>query len=137
NPGLAVNRQGKVAFLYQRLVGGNRWETHVERSTDGFASHADLTLANVPDNNGTYGGVNPIGDYDNVVAAGKNFYGIFCANNTPDNANFPNSVTYQRNADFVANVLKDSFNNPIGVSIDPFFFKIIEVDPSDDFYVRD
>jgi hypothetical protein len=137
NPGLAVNRQGKVAFLYQQLVGGNRWQTHLERSGDRFASHSDLILADVPDNNGTYGGVNPIGDYANVVAAGKNFYGVFCGNNTPDMANFPNSVTYQRNADFGSHILKDTFNNPIGVSIDPYFFKITEVDPSDDFYVRD
>ena len=32
-----------------------------------------------------------------LVAVGKNFYGIFCGNNTPDNANFPSGVTYQRN----------------------------------------
>jgi len=27
------------------------------------------------------------------MAVGKDFYGIFCANNTPNNNNFPNGVT--------------------------------------------
>ena len=40
-----------------------------------------------------------IGDYDHLMAVGKNFYGIFSANNTPDMTNFPNGVTFQRNID--------------------------------------
>lgn len=141
NPGLAVNVRGQAGFLYQRLTspaGGNRWETHFERSSDGFASPpTDLILADAPDQNGGYTGNNPIGDYCNLVAAGKAFYGVFSANNTPNNANFPNGVTYQRNADFGTNTLLDAAGNPVAVSIDPFFFHYWEVAPEDDFYVRD
>jgi hypothetical protein len=128
NPALAVTRERKVGFLYQKLVGsssGNRWETHLEVSDDGlFAAPLDTVLANVPDANGSYGGVNPIGDYASLLAVGNGFYGAFSANNTPDLANFPNGVTYQRNADFAANQLKDLSNNPVLVSIDPFFFHL-------------
>lgn len=141
NPGLAVNSHGKVGFLYQKLVNpgsGNRWETHFELSNDHFDTVAsDTILANVPDNNGSYAGVNPIGDYSSLVAVGKNFYGVFSGNNTPDNANFPNNVFYQRNADFTTHTLLDLSSNPVAASIDPFFFKFTTVEIADDFYVRD
>lgn len=140
-PGVAVNVHGKVAFTYQQLVNpgtGNRWQTHLVMSADAFATPAtDLIIADVPDTNGTYVGTNPIGDYMGLVARGKNFYGAFAANNTPDNANFPNGVVYQRNADFATHEILDLANNPIGDSIDPFFFKWIDVAAEDDFYVRD
>lgn len=142
NPGLAINTRGKVALLYQQLGNpgtGNRWRTHLELSDNGFSSApTDLILADVPDANGSYTGSNPIGDYANVIAVGKDFYGVFSANNTPNNANFPNGVTYQRNANFTTNVLLANDGvTPIAVSIDPFFFHWTEVLPEDDFYVRD
>jgi hypothetical protein len=136
NPALAINSHGEVGFLYQKLHNpgsGNRWETHFET----LVSASDTILADVPDSNGTYTGPNPIGDYAGLIAVGKNFYGIFCGNNTPDNANFPQGVTYQRNADFVTHTLKDLASTPVAASIDPFFFKVTTVAPSDDFYVRD
>jgi hypothetical protein len=141
NPGLAINSRGKVGLLYQQLGNpgtGNRWRTHFETTTDGFATPpTDLLLADVADQNGPYTGINPIGDYACLIAAGKDFYGIFSANNTPDNANFPQGVAYARNANFVTKTLLDGSNNPVQVSIDPFFFKSVEVPPEDDFYVRD
>lgn len=141
NPGLAINAQGTAGFLYQKLVNpgsGNRWQTHLEISSDGFmSSPTDLILADVPDSNGSYTGINPIGDYACLRAVNKDFYGVFSANNTPDLANFPNGVTYQRNADWVSHVLKDLSNNPVPASIDPFFFKVTGVAAADDFYVRD
>lgn len=142
NCALAVSSHGKVGLLYQQLGNpgsGNRWRTHLEMSSDGFATApTDLLLADVPDQNGTYGGNNPIGDYANVVALGKDFYGIFSANNTPNNANFPNGVTYQRNANFATQTLLNTDNvTPVGVSIDPFFFHWNEVLPNKDFYLRD
>ncbi len=42
-----------------------------------------------------------IGDYVRLLAVGTDFYGVFCGNNTPDTANFPSGVTYQRNAELV------------------------------------
>ena len=134
NPCLAINQLGTVAFMYQRLVNpgaGDRWQTHLERSVDGFATlPSDAILADVPDNNGSYTGTNPIGDYACLLAVGNDFYGVFSGNNTPDLANFPNGVIYQRNADFVTQTLLALDNvTPVAVSIDPFFFHVSEEEP--------
>ena len=142
NPSLAVNTRGTVGLLYQQLGDpgtGNRWRTHLEISTNGFAtSPTDLILADVPDSNGSYTGPNPIGDYAGLVALGKTFYGVFSANNTPNSANFPNGVTYQRNVNWTTNTLLATDNvTPVAASIDPFFVRFLEVEPPDDFYVRD
>src|SRR5262245_18408931 len=142
NPCLAINVRGKVGFLYQKLVNpgtGNRWETHLELSADGFASApTDLILANVPDQNGTYAGPNPIGDYAGLVAVGKHFYGVFSGNNTPTMANFPQGVTYLRNVNWATNTLLGTDGvTPVVASIDPFFVRVTEIEPADDFYVRD
>jgi hypothetical protein len=66
-----------------------------------------------------------IGDYTDLIAVGRTFYGIFSASNVPNLANFPEGVTYQRNADFSTNQLRNSTNTGnVAASIDPFFFKI-------------
>lgn len=142
NPGLAINTHGRVGFFYQQLTGttpNQRWETHFEYSDDAFATApTDLLLADVPDENGSYTGKNPIGDYANVIALGKNFYGVFSANNTPDPANFPNGINFLRNVDLTAHQLRNlSDTANVDVSIDPFFFSVEGISPEDDFYVRD
>jgi len=131
NPCLAINQLGTVAFLYQRLVNpgtGDHWQTHLERSVDGFVTLPDdAILADVPDSNGSYTGVNPIGDYACLLAVGNDFYGVFAGNNTPDLTNFPNGVTYQRNVNFATKTLLALDNvTPVAVSIDPFFFHLSE-----------
>lgn len=131
NPALAINSSGKVGFLYQQLAGRGtinpRWETHFVRTTNAFQNTPDLILADVPANNPAVQFIPYIGDYVHLLAHEKTFYGIFSANNTPDNANFPNGVIYQRNADFTNQTLMD-VNNAVQVaaSIDPFFFKVTE-----------
>jgi hypothetical protein len=66
-----------------------------------------------------------LGDYIRLMAVGKDFYGIFSANNTPKMENFPNGVKYQRNADFAKGTLLGVDNvTPVQSSIDPFFFKV-------------
>jgi hypothetical protein len=140
NPALAINQFGVVGFLYQQLHdpgSGNRWNTRFESWNASLGSPTNVSLADVPDANGMYAGPNPIGDYAGLIAVGKNFYGIFCANNTPDNTNFPSGVTYQRNANFTTHTLLDLANNPVAVSIDPFFVNVTTVEATDDFYVRD
>jgi hypothetical protein len=142
NPGLAINNQGKVAFLYQALVNpgsGNRWRTHLERTTNAFSNVQDLILADVPDQSGSYGGSNPIGDYDNVVAQGADFYGVFSAFNTADNANFPNVVSYLRFADFNLHKLYADSGHTIAIndSIDPFFFHVSDAVPTTLIYQGD
>jgi hypothetical protein len=127
NAALAINSDGTVGLLYQQLTGtGNnrRWVTHLRRTPDGTA-WSNLILA-------TTSAITPskvfdpyLGDYDHLVTVGTDFYGIFSASNTPNLANFPQGVTFQRNADFNAHTLLALDNTtPVAVSIDPFFFKV-------------
>jgi CARDB len=127
NPALAVNDRGMVGFLYQEVVRSGvdqRWVTHLELTEDGFASVQDFILANVPAMAPPPIFIPYIGDYVHLMAVGSEFHGIFSANNTPDLANFPNGVTYQRNADFTTKTLLDNNNQPVQVSIDPFHVRL-------------
>ena len=66
-----------------------------------------------------------LGDYVRLVAVGHEFFGVFSGSNRPDMANFPNGVTYQRNANFTTHsLLGVNGTTPVPVSIDPFFFKV-------------
>jgi hypothetical protein len=127
NGALAVNTAGKVGFLYQQLTGSGssqRWVTQFESSVDGTTWTA-IGLATVPANDPPKRFDPYLGDYDHVMSVGADFYGVFCANNTPDKANFPQGVTYLRNANFTTHTLLDVDNvTHVGVSIDPFFFKV-------------
>jgi len=132
NPAVAVNSNGQVGFLYQQLTGtgaNQRWETHFRRNQDAtFANWDDLVLATVPANTPSVAfptGFDPyIGDYAGMVSVGRNFYGVFSANNTPDPANFPNGVTFLRNHDLPTRRLLDLRGRQVTPSIDPFFFRI-------------
>jgi hypothetical protein len=129
NPALAINNRGKVCFLYQQVTGSGasqRWVTTAERSTDGV-NWTSLILATVPANFPVPQFQPYIGDYAGLAAVGKDFYGIFSTNNSPDRARFPNGVIFQRNCDFTTRRLLDlDGTTPVAVSIDPFFFKITE-----------
>lgn len=131
NAALAVNDAGAVGLLCQELTGqglARRWKTQFRWSTNGGTSWNAVPLADTPAATPAKTFDPYLGDYDHLVAVGGDFYGIFAANNTPDNANFPSGVTYQRNADFTTRRLL-SLNNTtvVGVSIDPFFFKVTGV----------
>src|SRR5438552_962492 len=68
---------------------------------------------------------NYLGDYLHLMAIGNDFYGVFSANNTPDPANFPNGVVFQRNHSTATKTLFDVDGvTHVDVSIDPFFFKV-------------
>jgi hypothetical protein len=127
NPALAINSHGRVGFLYQQVIGtsSQRWLTTVELTEDDFGSFQSHTLANTPATTPAKAYDPYLGDYLYMMAADRDFYGIFCANNTPDHANFPNGVSYQRNANFSTHTLLANDNiTPVAVSIDPFFFKV-------------
>jgi len=127
NPALAINASGHVGFLYQTLTdSGATWETHIEVSDDGFAGQWwTAVLASVPSGTPAFTFHPYLGDYIYLEAVGRDFYGVFCANNTPDQANFPNGVVFQRNANFATHTLLNVDNiTPVAVSIDPFFFKL-------------
>jgi hypothetical protein len=120
NPGLAISSEGRVGVLYQQLTGpiaSQRWEFHVQFTKNGVNWH-DVLLANTAATNWT-------GDYTGLLTHERDFYGTFATDNTPDLANFPHGVRYQRNVNFATKQLFDLTNTiVIAASIDPFFFKI-------------
>jgi hypothetical protein len=128
NPSLAINAAGKVGLLYQQLTGSGasqRWVTQLESSVDDGATWTTTTLATVPADTPAKKFDPYLGDYDHLLSLGNDFYGVFSANNTPDKANFPKGVTYQRNANFTTHTLLDVDNvTAVKPSIDPFFFKV-------------
>jgi hypothetical protein len=140
-PVVAINSQGNVAFLYQQLTGSapmQRWLTQVERTSDDFATTTTTQLADVPATAPAPTFLPYLGDYMDMKAVGRDFYGIFSANNTPNNANFPSGVIYQRNANFSTQTLfANDGITPVPVSIDPFFFRLVELASESDFYVAD
>jgi hypothetical protein len=123
NVALAVANNGVVGYLYQQLSGG-RWMTHLVQSRNAFATVQDTLLASVPANAPAQQFLPYLGDYDYLLAVGNEFRGVFCANNTPDSANFPQGVTYQRAANFATKTLTDGSGNPVAISIDPFYFTV-------------
>jgi hypothetical protein len=127
NASLAVSDTGTVGLLYQQVSGtgpGSRWVTRLERSADGFATHADLVLATVPADTPAPQFLPYIGDYNFLTSVGSEFRGVFSANNTPDSSDFPQGVVYQRKADFQAKRLVDGAGGTVPVSIDPFYFSV-------------
>jgi hypothetical protein len=118
NPALAISAQGQVGFLYQTLTSsGSLWETHVEIYSNGFATApAPIVLAKVPSNTPIATFLPYLGDYIYLATVGSNFYGVFSANNTPDLANFPNGVTFLRNANFTTHQLLNVDNTtPVAI----------------------
>ena len=144
NPALAIASTGKIGLLYQQLTGSGssqKWETHFRDSLDAN-TWTDTTLATVPANVpalNTGEGRTYFGDYIDLVAVGKDFYGTFCANNTPDPANFPAVMpTFLRNVNSTAHTLLGTDNSTtVDASIDPFFVTALELQAHSDFYVRD
>jgi hypothetical protein len=123
NVALAIANNGVVGFLYQQLSGG-RWVTHLVQSHDAFTSSRDAVLATVPADQPAEQFLPYLGDYDYLLSVGSEFRGVFCANNTPDFADFPQGVRFQRAADFSAKTLNDGAGNLVPISIDPFYFSV-------------
>jgi len=122
-----VAANGTVGLLYQQVTGSgdaSRWVTRLERSRDGFATHQDVVLADVPATTPVFQFLPYLGDYNGLLARGDVFLGIFSANNAPDSANFPQGVVYQRRVDFPTHRLLDGSGAAVAVSIDPFFFSV-------------
>ncbi len=130
NPALAVDEGGVVGFLFQQLLvekDSQKWTTTLVRS-----GAKDLTLSKAPATEPTRDFHPYIGDYLELHAVGKNFYGIFSANNTPDKSYFPAiEPTFLRNHDWDHHqILGLDGKTARAVSIDPFFFEVPDSDTS-------
>jgi hypothetical protein len=128
NPALAISKDHRVGLLYQQLVGASpnwRWQEHLQLTRTGATWH-DNVLAKTAVNAWT-------GDYSYLESQGRDFFGIFAADNTPDHANFPHGVHYQRKANFTTHKLLDVTGTTVVLpSIDPFFFKLTRRDKDED-----
>jgi hypothetical protein len=131
NPALAVNAEGRVGLAYQQFT-GSQWVTQLEVTRNAWATRAEtMVLHQAPSNVPVRVAFPYIGDYIRLLAVGDDFYGVFSGNNTPDLANFPNGVRYQRFANFATRVLLNTDNiTPVATSIDPFFFHWSRIKPS-------
>jgi hypothetical protein len=131
NPGLAINNNGTLAFLYQQVVtdagGQETWFTKVELTKDDFQSVNSLTLSKFPVAELDKIDIQPrLGDYLRLTAVKDTFYGIFAASNVPDQSRFPSGVTFQRPKDFATKKLLNQDGKEVQSSVDPFFFKVTE-----------
>lgn len=123
NPSLAINSSGSLGFVAQQFT-GTRWVTQFEITTDDWATAATtMVLHTAPSTVPARTFLPYIGDYVRLLSVGTDFYGVFSGNNTPDPANFPSGITYQRGADWTTHSLLNTDGvTPVNASIDPFFF---------------
>ena len=135
---LAINSDGTVGFMYQKLVAPNKWETHFQRTTDNTGTKwDDIILAStaVP--------ADPMADYSRLIVVDRDFYGVFPAWNIPDPANYPATPQTGSNpngAKFLRNTTKTApwelrgygptINQRIDPSVDAFFFMVVEDRPA-------
>jgi hypothetical protein len=123
NPALAVNSNRLLGLVYQQFT-GTTWDTKLELTSNGWASAVTPLVLHTASSSAPARTFLPyIGDYIRLLAVGADFYGVFCGNNTPNMANFPNGVTYQRAADWTNHrLLSTNGVTVVQPSIDPFFF---------------
>src|SRR5205085_10378091 len=89
NPTLAVNSNKLLGLAYQQFT-GTQWVTTLELTSNAWASAAEThVLHRAPFGTPARTFLPYIGDYIRLLAVGKDFYGVFSGNNTPDMANFP------------------------------------------------
>jgi hypothetical protein len=128
NPALAVNSSGVLGLCYQAFT-GSQWVTTLELTSDSWGTPAETHVLHQASSATPARQFLPyIGDYIRMLAVGRDFYGVFCGNNTPDMANFPSGVRYQRAADFTnRRLLSTDGVTAVPISIDPFFFRWSEI----------
>jgi hypothetical protein len=127
NPSLAINSNRLLGLVYQQFT-GTQWVTRLELTADAWATPAEVhVLHQAPSATPARVFLPYIGDYIRLLAVGPQFFGVFSGNNTPDMANFPSGVTYQRGADWNTHTLLNTDGaTPVAASIDPFFFQWTE-----------
>jgi len=123
NPALAISSNSTVGLLYQEYA-NSTWTTVLEMTSNHWSDAPTAFTLHTASATAPTATFQPyIGDYVRLLAVGTNFYGVFCGNNTPDAANFPQGVVYQRNANWTTQTLLSTDNvTPVAISIDPFFF---------------
>jgi hypothetical protein len=126
NVALAIGANGTVGALYQQVKGSGasqRWVTTLVQTKNAFVTRQTTVLSTAPTSAPAPVFQPYLGDYVHLLAVGSELRGIFSANNTPNLANFPQGVIYQRQVDFTTQTLRNGAAT-VPVSIDPFFFSV-------------
>jgi hypothetical protein len=126
NLALAVGKHHTVGALYQQLRSNGTswtWVTTLVQTKNAFVSRQTTILSMSPASTPLPEDQPYIGDYLHLLAVGSEFRGVFSGNNTPNLANFPQGVSYQRQVNFSTTTLLNN-GAPVAISIDPFFFRM-------------
>lgn len=108
----AIAGNGCIGFLYTTFDGVNL-DTRLARFSPDFLSRNDTILSRFPNGRPKRTFDPYIGDYQDLVAVGDTFYGVFSASN--DVSQFPIVPEFERDAAQLGTTVK--------FSIDPFFVK--------------
>lgn len=127
NPALAIASDGAIGLLYQRLKGKKkkaRWQTFFAfldpaAGPTGTRKLADVRAWSPPLVQPPY-----LGDYIQLHARGKNFYGVFSASNDLKTSSFDPSLVVQR-AYLGGRPIDPATGHKVPVSIDPYFVRVI------------
>ena len=124
NLALAIGNSGTVGALYQQVTGtgtNQSWLTTLVQTRNAFAASQQTILSTAPVTAPVFQPY--LGDYIYLIAVGTQFRGVFSANNTPNLANFPQGVIYQRQVNFNTMTLLNG-TATVAASIDPFYFSV-------------
>jgi hypothetical protein len=114
-PSVAVAGNGVIGLLYTSLTAG-RLQTNFLQWTAAGAPAGDSVLASFIDGDPSVTFDPYIGDFQQLTAAGDEFFGAFSASNdASDPLSFPSGVTFDR-------TMLDGKPAGAPVSIDPFYF---------------
>jgi len=133
-PAIAVAADGSVGLLYTELVKTSMDTEFLKLSSTGVGG-PPVDLAIWPQNTPAMTFTPYIGDYQQLVAVGNNFYGAFSASDDPSLANWANpalNVIFQRQVLGTLGTPGAMLGNGTGgagpaVSIDPYYFTTASV----------
>jgi hypothetical protein len=125
-PALSVTADGQVGLMYTAFDAvNNKLEQHFVRTSNNFLNVNDSVLERFTNGNVAFKISPYLGDYMDLVAVGKDFYGVFSSSNNLNDANFPLGLPlFQRETMGGPGtfLLTDLSGNPVDFSVDPFFF---------------
>jgi hypothetical protein len=130
NPGLAIDADGRLGVLYQRLVpatgGGTSWDTTLEvlsvADDGGLTPSVKLPLATTPHGPDLVDLEPFLGDYTELQAVGTTFYGAFAAPFSPDCSWYRPGFVFTRAVPKPRCPVVAGATGP-AASVDPFFVR--------------
>lgn len=126
NPALAIDADGRIGFAYQQLEGSDvvhNWNTRFVLIT-AAGSQPPITVVQTPGLQPTCCYAPFIGDFMDMVAVGRTFFGTFTSSGDGATGRYPNGVEYIRHRPGTTVIDPNGIPHTIVPSIDPYFFAI-------------